>query len=217
MGALDRFGRIDFDSDTADPALSTAPLFGEGRGQMFGILVCDGAVLKAFSGQYEGRWEAAGWAPPLLDPAEFRAAVGAADPRIKRLTAEINTLPPGADTRRSLEDERRSLSQRHMREIHEMYRIPNFRGQHTDLFTLFGDRPGIPAGTGDCCAPKLLGRAAALGLKPLSLAEFYWGRENRSGTKKHGRFYPPCGEKCRPILGYMLCGGVPGEDGADDD
>ena len=38
------------------------------------------------------------------------------------------------------------------------------------------------------------------------LAEFYWGRENRSGNRRHALFYPSCEEKCRPILGFMLCG-----------
>ncbi len=65
---------------------------------------------------------------------------------------------------------------------------------------------GMPAGTGDCCAPKLLNYAAGEGLIPLSLIEFYYGRGNKSGTKKHRHFYPPCTEKCAPILTYMLRG-----------
>ena len=64
----------------------------------------------------------------------------------------------------------------------------------------------MPAGTGDCCAPKLLNYAAVEGLIPLSLIEFYYGRGNKSGTKKHRHFYPPCTEKCAPILTYMLRG-----------
>jgi tRNA pseudouridine32 synthase/23S rRNA pseudouridine746 synthase len=61
-------------------------------------------------------------------------------------------------------------------------------------------------GVGECCAPKLLNYAALNGLKPLGLSEFYWGKENKSGTRKHGEFYPACAEKCQPILGFMLCG-----------
>jgi tRNA pseudouridine32 synthase/23S rRNA pseudouridine746 synthase len=34
---------------------------------------------------------------------------------------------------------------------------------------------GFPAGTGDCCAPKLLHEAALRGLKPVGLAEFWFG------------------------------------------
>jgi hypothetical protein len=64
----------------------------------------------------------------------------------------------------------------------------------------------MPTGTGDCCGPKLLAQAAIEGLRPLGLAEFYWGRENRSGSRRHTTFSASCPEKCGPILGFMLCG-----------
>ena len=59
---------------------------------------------------------------------------------------------------------------------------------------------------GDCCAPKLLDHAARNNLKPVGIAEFYWGPSNPSQTKKHGQFYPACRGKCEPILGHMLEG-----------
>ncbi len=232
METLEKEGCIDFSmpSDKRDARLATAVLFSEGRGQMFGILVCEQndsyhqsnaepgtgeIVLKAFSGQFNGVWEAAGWVPPIPSPAEFQAAVEKADPEIKRLTAEIEKLR--ADLRgensaklTKLMERRRLLSQSHMAEIHGLYTVRNFSGRTASLFDIFDipdDKPwSIPAGTGDCCAPKLLNFAAANGLKPLSLAEFFWGRENRSGTKLHGMFYPPCTDKCVPLLGFMLEG-----------
>ncbi len=219
MKMLENHGRIDFETippatgPVSDARLSTSLLFSENRGQMFGILLCTApdiysapAVLKAFSGQYNGLWEVPGWAPPLIDPGTFENAVLKADPAIKELTAKISNLPTKSAERALLIDRRRELSRRHMHEIHEMYTIRNFAGESTDLFSLFKDRGGIPAGTGDCCAPKLLNHAIERGLKPLSLAEFYWGRDNRSGTRKHRRFYPPCNEKCRPLLEFMLVG-----------
>ena len=60
---------------------------------------------------------------------------------------------------------------------------------------------------GDCCAPKLINFAAKNKLEPISIAEFYWGQENASGSKKHLHFYGSCEEKCGPILGRMLYGG----------
>jgi tRNA pseudouridine32 synthase/23S rRNA pseudouridine746 synthase len=39
---------------------------------------------------------------------------------------------------------------------------------------------GLPTGSGDCCAPKLLAWAARAGLRPLALAELWWGA-GRSG------------------------------------
>lgn len=212
MDRLEREGRINFETENDDPRLSTAPLFSEARGQMFGVLVCapeapgfGKTILKAYSGQYNGRWEVPGWVSPILSPADFAAAVRRADPPIKELSTRINALPAG-EQRSELISERRELSQQHMKEIHEMYTIRNFSGEAATLFRLFESRIGIPAGTGDCCAPKLLNAAVLRGLKPLSLAEFFYGRENRSGTKAHRQFYPPCDDKCRPILGFMLCG-----------
>ncbi|MDC7126102.1 MAG: hypothetical protein PQJ46_11085 [Spirochaetales bacterium] len=178
---------------------------------MFGILVCENpitkapVILKAFSGQFNGLWNAPGWAPPLINVDNFKKAVEKVDPELKELTAKIKKNPDNSQKNKLIEY-RRTISQAHMREIHEMYNIRNFNKETTNLFNLFHHKKGIPAGTGDCCAPKLLNQAIILGLKPLSLAEFFWGRENRSGTKQHKIFYPPCEEKCRPILGFMLCG-----------
>lgn len=70
----------------------------------------------------------------------------------------------------------------------------------------FCEDKGIPTGTGDCCAPKLLNYAARNRLKPIGISEFFFGRENKSETRKHGEFYPSCKIKCEPILGFMLCG-----------
>ena len=92
-----------------------------------------------------------------------------------------------------------------MKDIHSLYQINNFHGETTTLSQMFQGN-NIPTGTGDCCGPKLLGHAAKNNLVPLSMAEFYVGKKNRSGSKFHGRFYPSCKEKCQPILGFMLCG-----------
>jgi len=84
--------------------------------------------------------------------------------------------------------------------------VNNFRGQSAILDEVIGSTRNKPTGIGDCCAPKLLNHAALSNLTPVSLAEFYFGRENRSDTRQHGRFYPPCEDKCQPLLGYLLCG-----------
>lgn len=64
----------------------------------------------------------------------------------------------------------------------------------------------IPSGAGECCAPKLLQAAYRLGLKPLAMAEFWWGPSTPGLYKQPGAFYPACHSKCRPILGHMLQG-----------
>ncbi len=209
MAELERAGSIGLGL-TCDPRLNLDYLFGPARGQMFGIMVCrDRAgreeVLKAFSGQYNGVWEVPGWVPPVVDPAEFQRTIRDDEPRIKALTARIEGLASEDQLRRRLFVERRDLSQDLMRRIFGLYRLTNFRGQTRSLTEAFLGG-GMPTGTGECCAPKLLHHAATHGLVPLGLAEFYVGRENRSATRRHGQFFAPCEPKCRPILGFLLCG-----------
>ncbi len=63
-----------------------------------------------------------------------------------------------------------------------------------------------PSGAGECAAPKLLQFAFQNHLKPIALAEFWWGASPKSEVRKHGQFYPACKAKCEPILGHMLQG-----------
>ncbi len=212
MARLEQEGRIDLarSRQEAEPRFSTAPLFGSERGKMFGVLVCrraDGSriILRAFSGQYGGSWEVDGWVGPLFSVDRFEAATRRMESRIKALGRRIAALDVGSAARRELVHRRRQLSRTLMRELHGLYCLTNFRGHRRPLAHAFL-APGIPTGAGDCCAPKLLNHAALHNLVPLGLAEFYWGRENRSASRRHGRFYPPCASKCRPLLGFLLCG-----------
>ncbi len=210
MKTLEKSGRLDFNlpEEKSNPRLTLDYLRGEARGQMFGVLECldsDGqpVILKAYSGQYNGVWQVDGWVPPLFDPEDFRSLVDDVDKRIKALGARVDGVSEGHE-RQALVYRRKKLSQNLMKEIHALYRIHNFRSEVKSLFDFFPNAP--PAGAGDCCAPKLLNEAARQKLVPKSLAEIFWGRTNRSGTRSQGIFYPACSEKCRPILGFMLCG-----------
>ncbi len=216
--AFDLMARLDASrciDDGHDPRFSTGYLWGEARGQMFGVLECaapDGSVvvLRAFSCQYNGAWRVDGWVPPVLDVDEFHRITDPVDREIKMLDVEI-----AAGGEPGLARRRRALSRDLMTRIQGLYRFTNFRGETRALTEVF--RGGIPAGAGDCCAPKLLNQAALRGLRPLGISEFYWGRENRSGTRRHGEFYPACAEKCQPILGFLLCGTGPRGTGTIDD
>lgn len=213
LRALTKAGRIDLHADEsqADPRFSTAPLFGEARGHMFGVLVCRDrqgrtGVLKAFSGQFNGVWRVPGWVPPLVDVDALTSMSFGVERFIKHLGRKMDALPQGSPERAVLADRRRAVSRALMRDIHALYRIPNFRRELQPLPRIVLGNGGIPSGTADCCAPKLLGYAARHSLTPLGVAEFYVGRDNRSGTRRHGGVYASCKDKCGRILGYMLCG-----------
>ncbi len=190
--------------------LSIAPLFGQQRGKMFGVLLCLDALnnplcLYAFSGQFNGRWLAPGWVPPLFDVEMFQRVNNPIEKKIKELGRDLSSETDSI-VRQMKTKERKDLSRSLMRTIHGLYRLHNYRGEERSLEQLFGPAPHLPTGLGDCCAPKLLSCAAAKGYTPVSLSEFYFGRANSSGTRQHKMFYPPCSEKCRPLLGFLLCG-----------
>ena len=205
--------RVDFEvpDEKADPKLSIEPLFGEARGHMFGVLVCRDkkgvtGVLKAFSGRMNGVWMVDGWVPPLVDVNLLERMSAGTERYIKRLGARIEALAADDPQRAALVEKRRNLSRALMKDIHGMYRLPNFRRQLKPLTEAVVGKGGIPTGTGDCCAPKLLGYAARHSLTPLGVVEFYVGRENKAGTKRNGAVYTSCKAKCGRILGHMLCG-----------
>lgn len=213
LARIEKEGRIDLASagHAADPELALDHLLGPARGQMFGVLTYQGpdgstGVLRAFSGQYNGRWRVAGWVPPLFDVEQWHQVNQPQEARIKELGRHIARLAEDAPQRRHLLAERRLLSQQLMKRLHGLYRLTNFRGQTSTLAEAFSGPGGMATGTGDCCAPKLLNYAARHALRPLGISEFFLGRENRSQTRQHGVFYPSCAAKCRPILGFLLCG-----------
>jgi tRNA pseudouridine32 synthase/23S rRNA pseudouridine746 synthase len=90
------------------------------------------------------------------------------------------------------------------RRIFERYTFLNINGEQKNVLDLFADLP--PAGAGECAAPKLLQFAFLNHLKPICMAEFWWGMAPDSEVRIHGNFYPACKSKCEPILGHMLLG-----------
>ncbi|HAC64438.1 MAG TPA: RNA pseudouridine synthase [Cyanothece sp. UBA12306] len=100
--------------------------------------------------------------------------------------------------------QRKELSRQLQKQMHQVYSLTNFAGQSTSLQDLIS--AGLPTGTGECCAPKLLNYAAKNNLKPLAMAEFWWGKASKDGDKRSGQFYPACPERCQPIMGFLLSG-----------
>ena len=89
--------------------------------------------------------------------------------------------------------------------IFRQYQFLNQAGERKDLLEIFVEKPPI-AGSGECAAPKLLQYAFLHKMKPITMAEFWWGKAPSSEIRKHKGFYPACRGKCQPILGHMLEG-----------
>ncbi|MEH2287358.1 RluA family pseudouridine synthase [Nostoc sp.] len=102
-----------------------------------------------------------------------------------------------------LKQQRKALSRQLQAQMHASYSLTNFSGRSQSLQELMPG--GSPTGTGDCCAPKLLHYAATHNLKPLAMAEFWWGTSVNQ-DKIPGEFYGACAERCQPLMGFLLSG-----------
>ena len=123
------------------------------------------------------------------------------DGRIKEAKLRYQLL---TDEIKQVKAQRKTLSASLQRKLFKQYRFLNIAGKEKNLLDIFDLTP--PAGAGECAAPKLLQYAFTQQMKPLAMAEFWWGASPKSAIRKHQNFYPACNGKCQPILGHMLEG-----------
>lgn len=141
----------------------------------------------------------------LRDKHELRILENRCKQILDDLQSEITFYENQIET---LKKERKEKSALLQEQLFEQYSFLNQYGKTKslkDIFsrTVFG-KP--PAGAGECATPKLLHYAFAHRLKPLAMAEFWWGASPKSEIRKHKQFYPACTGKCEPILKHMLEG-----------
>lgn len=177
------------------------------EGKMFGVLVVEGmtqgdgspvSFLAAYSGLLEGRNDWDFFVPPVYDAQQ-------PDGYFKQKEREIMASV-----------DHKEMSQALQLWLFRQYKMLNARGEEKDLVEIWQDYhssprirekyPLPPGGTGDCCAPKLLQYAYQHDLKPVCMAEFWWGPSPKSEVRHHGQFYPACSGKCKPVLAWMLQG-----------
>ena len=177
------------------------------EGKMFGILVVETAeglgFLAAYSGLLEGRNDWRYFVPPVFD---------AQDPNgyFKTREREISLVSQTSSITS------KQMSQDLQTWLFHQYRMMNGLGEVRDLVEIWQDYhssprlrskyPLPPGGTGDCCAPKLLQYAFLHHLRPVCMAEFWWGDSPKGLIRHHGQFYPACRGKCKPVLTWMLQG-----------
>ncbi len=105
-------------------------------------------------------------------------------------------------------EERRRRSDALQQWLFSRFIMVNGRGEQKDLLHIFSEAVHRvpPAGSGECCAPKLLQYALTHHLRPCCMAEFWWGASPATELRRHLAFYPACRGKCKPILDFMLQG-----------
>lgn len=220
---LARRAATDLMSTLQSPEATAWRLQDPGNGKMFGVLVVaarDGTIgyLRAFSGMIDGRWDIEGWAPPTFDRSSRDVVWIPGETEMLNFARERETLlasltddSDSAETHRvttavrTLDTTRTARSRVLMAAIQDSYHFANARGETPSLREIFAPAEP-PGGAGDCAAPKLLAQAYQLGLRPLALAEFWWGAPAPTGDRREGVFYAACRGKCLPILTHMLDG-----------
>lgn len=193
------------------------------------------AFLAAYSGLLEGRNDWDYFVPPVFDAQQPDGHFKQTEREISRINHEISRISQeishtdgeichideeisrrGDETLNALKARRRQLSEDLQQWLFSQYRLLNARGEERCLIDVWQDYhcsarirkkyPLPPGGTGDCCAPKLLQYAYRHGLRPVCMAEFWWGEPPRSEVRHHGQFYPACRGKCKPVLTWMMQG-----------
>ena len=141
----------------------------------------------------------------LRDKHELRILIEAFDRTEKSLKNEIEQFELKIN---HLKETRKNKSNALQNWLFTNYTFLNARKEQQSLLDIFSDslHKVPPAGAGECCAPKLFQYAFENNLKPIALAEFWYGISPKSEIRKHKQFYPSCWGKCEPILGHMLKG-----------
>lgn len=126
----------------------------------------------------------------------------------EKISVKEQAVAAFEDEIRRLKGQRREMSDELQRWLFSRYSMLNALGERRDLCSIFAGTPGHvpPAGAGDCCAPKLLQHAYLHGLRPVCMAEFWFGESPKSEVRIDGNYYPACRGKCLPILSHMLQG-----------
>ena len=134
----------------------------------------------------ELRREKKRWAEKI---AEAKAAVDIYEKRIEELA-----------------NQRKTKSEALQNWLFEHFVMVNYAGERRNLLEIFRDtvQQLPPAGTGECCEPKLLQYAYTHGLKPIQMAMFWWGKSPEGEIRHHLHYYPACSGKCKPVLTFML-------------
>jgi len=179
------------------------------KGKMFGVLVVqleDGshAYLGAVSGKLPADAECTNLIPSVFDVSTGDYFINKGMIGLGEILSEIKD---SADPSKInlLKEKSKAHSMALQQRLFENYHFINLSGKKKNLIEIFEEsshgKP--PTAAGECAAPKLLQYAIAHQLKPIALAEFWWGKPMNK-DKKHSTFYPACKDRCRPILEFML-------------
>ena len=180
------------------------------KGKMFGVLVVRAengelGYLATFSGKILDEPHPTHFVPSLFDVTTDDSFITKGMLELKAISETMKSASSNEELEQ-LKEQRKNRSYELQHQLFASYVFLNSEGESKSLVKIFADYEGKipPAGAGECSAPKLLHYAYQHQLTPLAIAEFWWGKSNKSETRQHLQFYPACHDKCVPILGFMV-------------
>jgi len=182
--------------------------FSTQRGKMFGVLVVQKldntySYLGTVSGKLPNNIICNKFIPSVFDNSTNDFFINKGMSELTEIGSQIKSSnnPSKINT---LKESRKQKSVALQKRLFENYHFLNPSRERKNLLEIFkiSSHGNPPAASGECAAPKLLQYAIEHKLKPIGIAEFWWG--NATENKKHRSYYPACKNRCRPILEFML-------------
>ncbi len=208
--ALAKIAAAEFQEYLSSDVIHSKHDFHTNKGKMFGVMVVQSPegqlqYLGAISGKIPTGLANDKFVPSVFDDSVDDYFINKGMTRLTEMSEEINKSDNPVEIK-VLKENRRLKSTAIQQQLFEHYLFLNLSGVEKDLLEIFKHsvHGWPPSASGECAAPKLLQHTLRHGLKPIALAEFWWGNSNASEAREHKNYYPACKNKCRPILEYML-------------
>lgn len=180
------------------------------KGKMFGILVVQNeddsySYLGTVSGKLQGNAICERFVPSVFDDSTDNFFINRGMKELTDIGSQIKKTNNPSEIS-LLKEKRKQKSFALQQQLFENYQFLNFLGMEKNVLQIFenSSHGNPPSAAGECAAPKLLQYAFENRLKPIAVAEFWWGGSIKNSEREHKVFYPACKNKCRPILEYML-------------
>ena len=180
------------------------------RGKMFGVLVVQKedhtfAYLGTISGKIPGNATCDNFIPSVFEESTDDFFINKGMTELTEMGEKIRKTNNQKEIL-ALTESRKLKSFALQNRLFENYQFLNLLGAEQNVLEIFklSSHGNPPSAAGECAAPKLLHYAFKQQLKPIAIAEFWWGNPPKNKERSHKIFYPACKDKCRPILEYML-------------
>lgn len=180
------------------------------KGKMFGILVVQRennsyGYLGTISGELARDEKCDKFVPSIFDDSTDDFFINKGMTELTELGNKIKEAENSIEIN-SLKEKRKRKSLKLQKQLFENSKFSNLLGIEKNVLQIFenSSHGNPPSAAGECAAPKLLQYGFNQQLKPVAIAEFWWGNTPKNKERYHKGFHPACKNKCRPILEYML-------------